>query len=130
MKTLFYSHDVNGIVRSRSLQFLDDVSNHREVILVIGRELADSFAVACCFQLGVLLYNRAQTSILLRSGLAVFWIVAELPFTHLNPPGSFPRKIWNLVVQVQSQDKLTSLPSVQMSLMTFRKIVDSDGECL
>ena len=49
-------------------------------------------------------------------GLVIFWIFVGLPFTHLNPSGSVGRRIWNLVIPVQSEGS-TPFASAHMSLL-------------
>ena len=63
--------------------------------------------------------NRIQASRLIQSGQVVFWIFVGRLFSHLHPSRNLVRKIWDLVVPVQSSERLTFFDSIQMSLMTF-----------
>ena len=107
-------------------QFQTSVSNHIDVIFVIGRYLADSHDEACSVQRGTLLYPLCkklsvcfldmcvQVSNHILSGLVVCWIFVGPPFTHLYPSESLVRRIWNPVVRVLSSERLTQFASVHI----------------
>ena len=95
-------------------QFQTRISNHLEVILVIGLYTVESHDMACCVQFGIFfcpfcnffcfLNYCVQASGHALSGLVVCWILEGLPCTHVYPSGSLVRKIWNLVVPVHSSE--------------------------
>ena len=109
---------MHGTARAVSFfQFQTSISNHLEVIFVIGRYLVDSSVVACLFSF-CFLDNCVQASGHILSCLVVFGIFASLPFANLYPSRSLlVRRIWNLVVPVNSSERLTLFASVHMSLI-------------
>ena len=123
---------VIGFIRSTSgfFQFQTSVSNHLEVIFVIGQYLADSSVAAWLLAVWHFFFSPFCNScfLLLLGNVhpnfrpytvwsGSFGIFVGLPFTHLYPSRCLVRGIWNLEVPIHSSERVTPFASVLESWM-------------
>ena len=124
------SHDclpstTHGIARAVSFfQFQTSISNHLEVIFVIGQYLAESSVAACCLQFGIFFIPFCNLIFFLFLGASSpsfrpfsVWSGSLLshPFTILQEVVYVVSAIF--VVPVHSSERLTHSASVHMSLL-------------